>query len=180
MTRIAGLILLAGALLGPAEASAEESGAPEPEGRWYGWELALSDALFLMVATDGHNADPELPLGSVGYPVGLAGVVGGAPALHYLHGNPQRARVGLLVRGLTVPLFALAQTSLSGQSMNGPDSGDYVLAALGSAAALTAAVFALVDDVWYARAPAPARATAMAPTWFVGRGGGGVGLLGVF
>jgi hypothetical protein len=180
MTRIAGLILLAAVLLRPAGVRADETGAPAAEGRWYGWELALSDALFLMVATDGHNADPELPLGSAGYPVGLAGLIGGAPAIHYLHGNPRRARVGLVVRGITVPLFALAQTSLSGSSTNGPDGGDYALAALGTAAAVTAVVFALIDDIGYARAPAPARETALAPTWFVGHGGAGVGLLGLF
>lgn len=184
MTRIASRLLvvatLALCLLRASPARADETDAEAPRGRWYGWELALSDALFLMVATDGNNSNPELPIGSAGYPLGLAGVIGGAPALHYLHGNPHRAGVGLLVRGLTVPLFALAQTTLNRPSESGPDAGDFFLAALGVAAAATAVVFAFIDDIWYARAPAPARATALAPTWFVNRSGGGVGLVGVF
>jgi len=180
MIRIACPILLGAILLGPAAARADEGAAPALEGRWYGWELALSDAFFLLVATDGNNSNPELPIGAAGYPLGLAGLVVGAPALHYLHGNPHRARVGLVVRGLTVPLFALVQTTLSGPSENGPDSGDFVLVGLGVAAAATAVVFAFIDDIWYARAPAPARTTAIAPTWFMHRAGGGVGLVGVF
>ena len=180
MTRIACPILLAAILFGPAVARADEGAAPAPEGRWYGWELALSDAFFLLVATDGNNPNPELPIGAAGYPLGLAGLVVGAPALHYLHGNPHRACVGLVVRGITVPLWALVQTTLSGPSENGPDSGDFVLAGLGVAAVATAVVFAFIDDIWYARAPAPARTTALAPTWFMNRAGGGIGLVGVF
>ena len=105
----------------------------------------------------------------------------GAPTIHYLHGNRQRAVVGLIVRGLTVPLWGVAQTHESGDE--GPDGGDFFLIGLGAAAAATAVVFAVIDDIWYARAPAPApaRTTAIAPTWFMNRnGGGGVGLVGVF
>jgi hypothetical protein len=180
MIRIACPILLGAILLGPAAARADEGTVLAPEGRWYGWELALSDAVFLLVATDGNTPNPELPIGAAGYPVGLAGLVVGAPALHYLHGNSHRARVGLLVRGLTVPLWALVQTTLSGQSDNGPSGGDFLLAGLGVAAAATAVVFAFIDDIWYARAPAPAHTTALAPTWFMNRAGGGIGLVGVF
>ena len=180
-TRVASFVFLAALLLAPPAARADDSGAPEsePRGRWYGWELMLSDALFLMVATDGNAPHPELPIGSAGYPIGLAGVIVGAPALHYLHGNPGRARVGLVVRGITVPLFALAQRTLDRQS-DAVDAGVFVLGGLGFAAAGVAVVFALIDDIWYARAPAPPPRVAVAPTWFAGRGGGGVGLLGLF
>jgi hypothetical protein len=181
MTRIACPILLAVILFGPAAARADERDPPAAEGRWYGWELALSDLFFLMVAADGRVSDPELPTGSAGYRLGLAGLIAGAPTIHYLHGNPRRAGVGLIVRGLTVPLWALAQTHDDGQSDMFPDSGDFALVGLGLAGAATAFVFALIDDIWYARAPAPARTTAIAPTWFMSRGGGGgVGLVGVF
>jgi hypothetical protein len=181
MTRIACPILLAAILLGPAAARADEAAVPEPEGRWYGWQLALSDALFLLVAGDGRVSDPELPTGSAGYKLGLAGVIVGAPTIHYLHGNRQRAIVGLIVRGLTVPLWALAQNSDSGEH---PDDGDFFIVGLGIGAAGAAIVFAVIDDIWYARAPAPApapaRTTAVAPTWFMNRGGGGLGVVGVF
>jgi len=116
---------------------------------------------------------------SAGYPIGLAGVIVGAPVLHYLHGNAGRARVGLLVRGITVPLFALGHRALDRQS-DAVDGGVYLLGGLGFAAAGVAVVFAFIDDIWYARSPAPVRGVALAPTWFAGRGAGGVGLLGLF
>jgi hypothetical protein len=180
MTRIACPILLAAILLGPAAARADEAAAPAPEGRWYGWQLALSDTPFLLVAGDGRVSDPELPTGSAGYKLGLAGVIVGAPTIHYLHGNRQRAIVGLIVRGLAVPLWALAQNTNSGEHA---DEDDFFLVGLGIAATGAAVVFAFIDDIWYARAPAPApaRTTAIAPTWFMNRGGGGgIGVVGVF
>lgn len=181
MPRIACFVFLGVLVLVPRVARPDEAAAPESEakGRWYGWELALSDALFLAVATDGNTPHPKLPMGTAGYPIGLAGVIVGAPVLHHLHGNAGRARVGLLVRGITVPLFALGQRALVRQS-DAVDGGVYLLGGLGFAAAGVAVVFAFVDDIWYARSPAPVRGVALAPTWFAGRDAGGVGLLGIF
>jgi len=71
--------------------------------------------------------------------------------------------------------LAAAQIRRCGQFVTRP-----ILGGLGFAAAGVAVVFAFIDDIWYARSPASARAIALAPTWFAGRGAGGVGLLGLF
>jgi hypothetical protein len=171
--------------IGPAPVPAVAE-APVENGRWYGWELIVSDTLFLMLADDrGH----ETGLGKYGLPLGLLGVAVGAPALHWIHGNRRRAGFGLLVRGLTVTLFEAAVLSgggggqCSGDSCGGPDSGDFVLVGLAFVSIAGAVAYAFIDDFWFSNVPvqaAPRPRGAIVPTAYVRPGGGGLGLVGAF
>jgi hypothetical protein len=177
-----------------ASASVSESAAgaapPGEQGRWYGWELILSDALFLMLAADGNNANPESGLGSAGLPIGLAGLALVPPALHVVHGNPRRAAFGFLVRSVAVGLWGVAVLSdKDSGSCNGQDScagissGDVALVGMAVAAALGAGIYVFIDDFWYSRTPAAPAARpllTMAPSLSLRSDGGVVGLAGRF
>ena len=162
--------------------------APREKGRWYGWELILSDTLFLLVANDrGH----ETALGSAGLPIGLVGIVAAPPALHLIHGNTRRAAFGLLVRGVTVGLYSAAILSANDSSSTctgdgcGPDinEGDIILLGMTLVALGGAITYVFIDDFFFSRVPvaAPPRPRAtVVPTAYVRPGGGGLGLVGTF
>jgi len=162
---------------------------PREKGRWYGWELILSDTLFLLLADDrGH----ETGLGSAGLPIALVGLAAAPPALHLIHGNARRAGFGLLVRGVTVGLYAatvLTQQQGS-NSCNGQDGGcvdisdsDIAMFGLTLIALGGAITYVIIDDFFFSRVPVAAppqpRATVV-PTAYLRPGGGGLGLAGTF
>lgn len=171
---------------GTAQASREK-------GRWYGWELIVSDTLFLILAGDGANQRPEFGLGSAGLTVGLLGIVVVPPALHFIHGNPRRAGFGLLVRGLTIGLWTAAfiLPRGGGNSCNGQDgcvgidigADDVVLFGLAVAAVGGAITYAFIDDFWFSRVPEPPSSSPPAtvvPMFYPRPGGGGLSLVGTF
>ena len=174
----------------PALASPPPSAptAPREKGRWYGWELILSDTLFLLVANDrGH----ETALGSAGLPIGLVGIVAAPPAFHLIHGNKRRAAFGLLVRGVTVGLYSAAILSANDSSSTcagdgcGPDinDGDIILLGMTLVALGGAITYVFIDDFFFSRVPvaAPPRPRAtVVPTAYLRPGGGGLGLVGTF
>ena len=203
--RLGWSLVLAAVLLVPVRAFATADGAaagaavaapapldPPAPGRWYGWELMVSDAVFLLMANDGRISNPELGLGNHQFALGLGGLVLGAPALHLIHGNRRRAAIGLGVRAVIIGLYAAADASLrtggnaSGGGDNGGgafDSGDVVMGALLFGTIVGGLAFAFVDDVWHARVTtdAPTSPQAMlAPTFFLNRRSGGLGLMATF
>jgi len=170
--------------------------APREKGRWYGWELILSDTLFLLIAGDGANQRPESGLGSAGFTVGLLGVAVVPSALHFVHGNRRRAGIGLLVRGGVVAFVASVwaasndstSTSSSCAGMDhcsgiDIDGGDLVLGGLALVALGGGITYAVSEYFWRSRVPVAApprpRATVI-PTATLHPGGGGLGLLGTF
>jgi hypothetical protein len=180
---------------GPSLASPEPSrpppavpGAPQEKGRWYGWELILGDALFLLLANDrGH----ETALGAAALPIGLAGIVAVPPALHLIHGNPRRTGWGLLVRGVTVGLYTATVLSARESSNTCPGDapctgitdGDIVLLGMTFIALGGAITYVFIDDFFFSRVPVAALArprTTVAPTAYLRPGGGGLGLVGTF
>jgi hypothetical protein len=175
----------------PPPASPE---AQRGKGRWYGWELMLSDALFLLLAVDGGGGRPELPTGSAGLPLGLVGGVTTPSALHFIHGNKRRAGFGLLVRGGVVGFVALAGGALNNTTSSSCanmdhcsgidiDGGDLVLAGLMLVAAGGGITYAVSEYFGVSRvavgAPPRPRATVM-PTAYLRPSGGGLGLVGSF
>jgi hypothetical protein len=175
-------------LSAPAVSPPPPAEAPREKGRWYGWELILSDTLFLLLANDRGQ---ETSLGSAGLPIGLVGIVAVPPALHLIHGNPRRAGFGLLVRGVTVGLYAAAVLSASDSSAPCPgdaacvdiDSGDIVLLGLTLIALGGAITYVFIDDFFFSRVPAavpPRPRATVVPTAYLRPGGGGLGLVGVF
>ncbi len=161
--------------------------APREKGRWYGWELILSDTLFLLLANDRGQ---ETRFGAAGLPIGLVGIVAVPPALHLIHGNPRRAGFGLLVRGVTVGLYAAAVLSSSDSSTPCPgdaacvniDSGDIVLLGMTLIALGGAITYVFIDDFFFSRVPAapPRPRATVVPTAYLRPGGGGLGLVGTF
>jgi hypothetical protein len=170
--------------------SATVAGTAVGEGRWYGWELILSDALFLMLAADGNNASPESGLGSAGLPIGLVGLALVPPALHAVHGNPRRAAFGFLVRSIAVGLWGVAILSdKNSSSCNGQDScpgdisGDVALSGLATASAVGAMIYVFIDDFWFSRVPVGPSARpllTMAPSFSLRNDGGVLGVAGRF
>jgi len=163
--------------------------APREKGRWYGWELILSDTTFLLLANDRGR---ETRFGAAALPIGLVGIVAVPPALHLIHGNPKRTVYGLIVRGVTVGLYYATVLS-SNESSNTPcpgdagcvniDSGDIVLLGMTFIALGGAITYAFIDDFFFSRVPvaAPPRPRAtVVPTAYLRPGGGGLGLVGTF
>ena len=146
--------------------------APEPpreKGRWYGWELILSDTLFLLIAGDGANERPESGLGSTGFTVGLLGVAVVPSALHFVHGNRRRAGIGLLVRGGVVAFVASVWAASSDSTSTSSscagmdhcsgidiDGGDLVLGGLALVALGGGITYAVSEYFWLSRVPVAA------------------------
>ena len=168
------------------EASLEGS-APR---RWYGWELMLSDAAFLTLASRYGRSGPAL-LG------GVVGITLATPLLHVANGNGRAGMRSIAVRSATwlaaavalIAEMAIAPSPCHSDSCSGSFAAE---AALPVAILLAGAVFVLVDDtalatvsttpdprqrVALSRSFAPAR---FVPTLSPTAGGATMGLGGVF
>ncbi|HEY4187996.1 MAG TPA: hypothetical protein VGP07_23170 [Polyangia bacterium] len=177
----------------PGPSGSDPAAASVGQGRWYGWELFLSDVLFLAIAADGSNQHTESGLGSAGLPIGLLGLVLVPPAIHYVHGNPRRAVVGGIVRGVTASLWGAvlsSENTQGGPSCDGEghcpgliEDSDIALIGLATAALIGTVVFVAIDDLFFARAAvdrAPPPSLTLAPALFLRADGGVVGMAGRF
>lgn len=176
-------------------ADPEDAGAPRPAAHmepafhrpgWYGWQLLLSDLASVYVISASKNT----PVATY---VGAGGLLLGAPALHFAHGNRVTSLVSLGAR-FSLPLIAGALIA----SESDPNCHDDVckktlddfmpaLVVLGADV-----VFMLIDDLVLARVspppvpaepPATARAVArtrFAPTLAPRNGGATLALVGTF
>ncbi len=172
----------------------EQSWDPPFQGsrlRWYGWQLLLSDAAFLALATQS-NSSPAL-----GY-TALAGIGLGAPALHLANGNRTVAVVSLGARAATfalvratAPANDTAQNCSTGKGPCLDGNGDQL--EISTLVALAAGLaFIIVDDTVLARVTEPVVPPHDAPvarsvrsSWFAPSvrptsGGAALALVGVF
>jgi hypothetical protein len=156
----------------------------------------VSDALLLLLAVDGGGGRPELPLGSAGLPIGLAGGILVTPGLHLIHGNTRRAVISSLIRGGAVALFALAvdiwNTDDNGTSCANQDhcvdidigADELIVGGLAMVAAGGAITYVVTEYFRFSRvpvaSPAPPRATVLPTAYLRPDGGGGFGFVGRF
>jgi hypothetical protein len=181
----------AGADLGPAAAPAAAATEP-PRQRWYGWQLLLSDIVFIGVIADAK--DTKVTESAIGF----AGLSLGAPILHFANGNPRVGFTSLLLRTLASGITFAAVRVVSEPVPSDRTSSDYgntlVVGLLGIAATLGGLTYILIDDCALARVPvrtsgdsAPGaghasrgRELSVVPTLFAGPRAGGVGLVALF
>jgi len=166
----------------------------QPRNSWYGWELLLADALFVGATVAAGDRVPALSA------AGLGGLALGTPFLHLANGNGQAMLLSMLLRSAEAALV-FAVISDFGRAPPPGDEGfgeeiDRDVRALAMTAILAGGLFVILDDSLRARKPsdppgtapaeggaAPAASRAgpvLAPTVFVRRQGGGIGLVAAF
>jgi len=169
-----------------------------PRHHWYGWQLLISDALFVGIAATANDHSPALSA------AGFGGLALAAPLLHVANGNSKNAIISVLVRSLAAALMYSVMNGSwdwsrshqnSDSELNLPDGGEVLSVLVVTAAVIAGGAFVVVDDSIRARklvhpddaspsagaASPPAKpAAVVAPTVFLQRQGGGIGLAAAF
>jgi hypothetical protein len=177
---------------GAGTAAPEVAAAAAPRTRWYGWQLLVSDIVFVGVIADAK--DTKVTESAIGF----AGLALGAPILHLANGNRRMGLASLLVRSLASGVvFAAVQSARDSGASDGAGSTyerTLILGVLGVAATLGGLIYVLIDDCALARVPvragdgsapgggpaARAPARSVVPIVFAGPRAGGAGVVALF
>jgi hypothetical protein len=160
----------------PAEARSNEAAVQQVETtRWYGWQTMLPDAAALGLGLTAYGLGKDDSVNTK--PLALTAValyLGGAPALHFIHGNATRGIESVLLR-LGLPVAGGLLGGIAGSRFcHSTDDGSncFLLGAawglLGGAVAASA-----LDATLIAREPAhdPPDRLHASIVWFQGRDG---------
>lgn len=161
------------------QATADAPLAPPDQKHWYGWELLISDAAFVTLASRSHWRGSGL-IGA-----GL-GITIGTPLLHAINGNGDSWLWSTTGRSLVwVAAYAAAMATTAGGSSQSCDSctNDAPAFLAGAVLLVGGGILLLVDDLYLAQKaapPDPGRRVALVPSLAPTAGGATMGLCGVF
>jgi|SRR6185369_81191 len=109
----------------------QREASAQPERRWYGWQTLTSDAASVGFLIGGIHAADGYGLYGGGHPgsdvlltAGLAGYVGGGPALHFIHKRPAAAAGSIGLRLILPVLGGLISSGLTTCPRPGQEYGN--------------------------------------------------------